>query len=257
MTECDEARSKVRAAYASIATSGEACGVGCGPTNDGRLALGYTATDAADAPVEADLGLGCGNPHAIASLSAGETVIDLGCGAGFDCLLAAKRVGSNGHVIGVDMTAEMLAKARANAQRLHAMNVEFRLGEIEHLPCADACADVILSNCVINLSPDKAAVFREAFRVLKPGGRVAIADIALTQAIPAELQSRFAACSDCLRYALTLEQTRQLLADVGFTNVRTEPHPESRAFITQCMPGAEDYVISAAVEARKPNTRAP
>ena len=135
------------------------------------MAMGYSSDELTSVPEGADLGLGCGNPQAIAALRPGETVLDLGSGAGFDCVLAAKRVGSSGRIIGVDMTPEMITKARGNARKIEATSVEFRLGEIEHLPVADASVDVILSNCVINLSPDKGAVFREAFRALKPGGR--------------------------------------------------------------------------------------
>lgn len=253
----DDTRARIGAAYRNIATGSVACGVGrCGPASN-HQALGYAAAEAAELPDEPAAGLGCGNPQAIADLCTGETVIDLGCGAGFDCLLAAKRVGPTGHVIGVDMTAEMITKARSNAARVRATNVEFRLGEIEHLPCPDADTDVVLSNCVINLSADKAAVFREAFRVLRPGGRLAIADIALAAPLPEDFELRLQDCVECLRNAVTLERTRALLADAGFTNIRTEPQPESRAFIAECMPGAEDYVTSATVEARKPAAHTP
>jgi SAM-dependent methyltransferase len=156
----DRVRNQVRTAYANVAKGGSGCSVGCCGTEDGgSLALGYTNEDLASVPEGADLGLGCGNPQAIAALRPGETVLDLGSGGGFDCFLAAKRVGREGRVIGVDMTPEMVTKARDNARRIGASNVEFRLGEIEHLPVADASVDVILSNCVINLSPDKAGRF--------------------------------------------------------------------------------------------------
>jgi ubiquinone/menaquinone biosynthesis C-methylase UbiE len=213
--------------------------------------MGYTQEEIESVPEGADLGLGCGNPQAIAALRAGDVVLDLGSGAGFDCFLAAKRVGNTGRVIGVDMTPEMVTKARANARRVGVANVEFRLGEIEHLPVPDATVDVVLSNCVINLSPDKAAVFRDAFRVLKPGGRVAISDVVAVRAMPRELSESVEALTGCVAGSATIDALRALLAEAGFDTVKIEPRPESRTIIAQCMPGAEDYVISATIEARK------
>ncbi|HXV77029.1 MAG TPA: arsenite methyltransferase, partial [Candidatus Polarisedimenticolaceae bacterium] len=200
------------------------------------------------------LGLGCGNPQAIAAIREGETVLDLGAGGGFDCFLAAKRVGPAGHVIGVDMTAEMVSTARANAAKLGTTNVEFRLGEIERLPVADGTIDVILSNCVVNLSPDKAAVFREAFRVLKPGGRLAIADVVATAPLPDALKGDVAALTGCIAGAAEVVTLERLLADAGFDDVQIRVHPESREFIRDWMPGAgvERFVASASIEARKP-----
>ena len=249
----DQVRTQVRTAYAKVAKGAGGCSVGCcGTEGSGSLAMGYTQEDLDSVPEGADLGLGCGNPQAIAAVRSGETVLDLGSGAGFDCFLAAKRVGRAGRVIGVDMTPEMINKARDNARRVEAHNVEFRLGEIEHLPVPDASVDVILSNCVINLSPDKSAVFREAFRVLKPGGRLAISDVVAVQALPRELVESVEALTGCVAGAAKVDELRTFLMEAGFEGVKIEPRPESRAIIGQCMPGAEDYVASAIVEAKKP-----
>jgi ubiquinone/menaquinone biosynthesis C-methylase UbiE len=217
--------------------------------------MGYTQEDIASVPSGADLGLGCGNPQAIAALRPGDTVLDLGSGAGFDCFLAAKRVGRDGRVIGVDMTPEMVTKARDNARRVEAVNVDFRLGEIEHLPVPDASVDVVLSNCVINLSPDKARVFREAFRVLKPGGRIAISDVVATAEMPAALAESVEALTGCIAGSAPVETLRAFLAEAGFVDVRIEPRAESRAIIEKCMPGVEDYVASATIEGKKPGAK--
>lgn len=249
----DRVRTQVRGAYAKVANGSCGCGVGCcGTQGSGSLAMGYTEEDVASVPEGANLGLGCGNPQAIAALRPGEIVLDLGSGAGFDCFLASKRVGQTGQVIGVDMTPEMITKARDNARRVEASNVEFRLGEIEHLPVPDASIDVILSNCVINLSPDKSTVFKEAFRVLKPGGRLAISDVVATKAMPRELSENVEALTGCIAGAADVDELRRFLADAGFHTVKIEPRAESREIIAQCMPGAEDYVASATIEAKKP-----
>jgi arsenite methyltransferase len=253
----DDIRAAVREQYANVARapSTSACAPGCcGPSPDASLALGYSAQDLAAVPEGANMGLGCGNPQAIASLKAGETVLDLGAGGGFDCFLAAKQVGPSGHVIGVDMTPDMVSKARANARKLEAKNVDFRLGEIEHLPVADGTVDVILSNCVINLSPDKGAVFQDAFRVLKPGGRLAISDVVATAKIPETLAREVLAFTGCVAGAERVESIESLLRAAGFADVRLRVKPESRAFIKDWIPGsgAENYVASATIEAVKP-----
>lgn len=251
--ENDQVRAQVRTAYAKVAKGADGCSVGCcGTQGAGSLAMGYTPADLDAVPEGADLGLGCGNPQAIAALRAGDAVLDLGSGAGFDCFLAAQRVGRGGSVVGVDMTPEMIAKARDNARRAAATNVEFRLGEIEHLPVADGSVDVILSNCVINLSPDKGAVFREAFRVLKAGGRLAISDVVATAEMPVALGASVEALTGCISGAADVETLRALLTEAGFVNVKVVLRPESRAVIGQCMPGAEDYVSSATIEGQKP-----
>jgi arsenite methyltransferase len=218
--------------------------------------MGYSKEDFSSVVKGANMGLGCGNPVALASLKSGETVVDLGSGGGFDCFLAAKQVGEAGRVIGVDMTPDMLSQARMNAEKMGTTNVEFRLGEIENLPVADNTADIIMSNCVINLSPDKLKVYREAFRILKPGGRLAIADIVATAPLPAEIQQNLALVSACIGGAATIDSTQQMLHDAGFENISIKPKDESRNLISQWVPGLNKnpgaYVVSAYIEAVKP-----
>ena len=261
----DEVRQTVRSAYAEVAeasNSGSACGEGsscCGVSDDVQInslistRMGYSQQDLDSVPDGADMGLGCGNPRAIASLRAGETVLDLGSGGGFDAFLAAQEVGVNGRVIGVDMTPAMVSKARNNAEKAKFGNVEFRLGEIENLPVADGCIDVIISNCVINLSPDKARVFRETHRVLKSGGRLAISDIVASTELPASIRDDPYLHSACVAGASQVDELEALLAEAGFIDICIQPKDESRDFIKDWAPGSgvEDYVISAVIEARK------
>ncbi len=230
---------------------------GASPNPSASLELGYTPGDLAAAPDGANLGLGCGNPQVIAALRADETVLDLGSGGGFDCFLAAKQVGPGGRVLGVDMTPAMVTKARANAARIGATNVEFRLGEIEHLPVTDASVDVILSNCVINLSPDKDAVFREAFRVLRAGGRLAISDVVAVAPIPDEVRGRLEAFTGCITGAASVDELTRILHESGFVEVRVVSRSEASACIADWMPGtgAENYIASSTIEARKPAGR--
>jgi len=253
----------VRARYGGIAAAREtsccapAASSCCGPeaaSHDKARRMGYSEAELAAAPEGANLGLGCGNPQAIAAIQSGETVVDLGSGAGFDCFLAAQQVGETGRVIGVDMTHEMLKKARDNAASIGAANVEFRLGELEHLPVADNIADVVISNCVINLVPDKRQVFREAFRVLKHGGRLAISDIINTAPLSAELQSDPALLCGCVAGAAPTDRVEKWLAAAGFVDVRVTPRPESHELIKTWAPGRnlENHIVSAMVEACKP-----
>jgi arsenite methyltransferase len=251
----DQTRATVRDHYAKVAGDPSiGCAPGCCASPSTSLALGYSEDDLAAVPEGANLGLGCGNPQAIAALKPGETVLDLGSGGGFDCFLAARQVGTEGRVIGVDMTAEMIARARDNARSIEAKNVEFRLGEIEHLPVADATVNVILSNCVINLSPDKAQVFREAFRVLAPGGRLAISDVVALTDLPDAMKEEVAALTGCVAGAATVAQIEAMLTETGFSNVRVTPKPGSREVVASWFPGRgfEDLVASATIEGTRP-----
>jgi len=229
------------------------CGCGCSADTQAR-AVGYSQADLSAVPDGANLGLGCGNPVAIASLQPGQTVLDLGAGAGFDAFLAARAVGSGGRVIGVDMTPEMLTKARANAKKGGFTQVGFRLGEIEALPVADGIVDVIISNCVINLCPDKRPVYCEAFRVLKPGGRLAVADVVARKELPEEVKQDLALYGGCLAGATPQAELLAILKEAGFEEIVVRPRGNSDAVIGSWDSdrGLEKQVFAAEVTARKP-----
>jgi SAM-dependent methyltransferase len=262
----DKLRDEVRSHYGEVArTASSCCSPGCCSPGAGTrpedsatetaLGLGYTAGDLAAVPEGANLGLGCGNPQAIAGLKPGETVLDLGSGAGFDCFLASRQVGASGRVIGVDMTAEMIGRARQNARKVEATNVEFRLGEIEHLPVADGSVDVIMSNCVINLSPDKRAVFREALRVLRPGGRLAVSDVVAFAPLPPEVRRDLALYTGCVAGAATVDEIKSWLAEAGFTDIRVTMNQAASEAMAGMTPGELDLAKlggSANIEARRP-----
>lgn len=267
--EHDEVRTKVRETYGKVAGGDASCG--CAPTCCGRApkdaapardadavsqGLGYSAEQTGTVPAGANLGLGCGNPQAIAALQPGETVLDLGSGAGFDAFLAARAVGAVGRVIGVDMTPEMVSRARKNQASGGFTNVDFRLGEIENLPVADNAVDAIISNCVINLSPDKQRVFREAFRVLKPGGRLVISDVVALKEIPEPLRKDWELYTGCVAGASTVDELRAWLTQAGFTQIRIEPKDGSREIVNGWFPGRkiEEFIGSATLEAVKPAT---
>ena len=264
--KADEIRQRVRASYSEIAEAsdaGECCGEQsscCGVSSESAInalvstRMGYSEKDLDAVPAGADMGLGCGNPRAIAGIQAGETVLDLGSGGGFDCFLAAAESGASGKVIGVDMTPSMITKARNNAARGKYSQVEFRLGEIENLPVANDTVDVIISNCVINLSPNKGRVFDEAFRVLKAGGRLAISDVIASTELPDHIREDLQLYSGCMAGASQLTELEQMLAASGFTDIRIAPKDESKEFIKDWAPGrgVEDYVLSATIEAVKP-----
>ncbi len=211
----------VREGYSRVAEQGCGCGCSCG-ADAGEISgrIGYTVEEMESVPTGANLGLGCGNPVALADLAQGETVLDLGSGAGFDAFIAARAVGESGHVIGVDMTPAMLARARENARTGGYGNVEFRLGEIEHLPVADGSVDAVISNCVINLSPEKGQVFVEAFRVLKPGGRLLVSDIVMVGELPERVRQSIAAYVGCIAGAVSRERYLALIRHAGFAGCR-------------------------------------
>ena len=271
----DQIRTDVRNHYSAVAR-GEARTGCCAPIDAGAAArvLGYSADEVSAAPAGATLGLGCGPPPAIAALRPGEVVVDLGSGGGFDCFLAARAVGPTGRVIGVDGSADMIARARRNAEKHAARNaasaagdhadpagdhanpavdnVEFRLGEIEHLPIADATADVVISNCVVNLAPDKRAVLADVARVLKPGGRIAISDVVALRELPATVVDDLAARCGCIAGAARVDELTALLRDLGFVDVLVEVEPQSREIIAGWGGGFEDLVASARITATKP-----
>lgn len=237
--------------------SGSCCGGDSGTPAEVTVQLstrlGYTEPMLNAVPESANLNLGCGNPQAIAELKEGETVLDLGSGAGFDCFLAARQVGTQGRVIGVDMTIEMVKKANENAAKGSYPQVLFQLGAIEHLPVPSESVDVIISNCVINLSPDKIQVFREAFRVLKPGGRLAISDVVAAAEIPHELREDLELYSACISGAIEISLLKQMLSEIGFKEIEISAHDRSREIIHDWAPGdnLEDLVQSASIKARK------
>lgn len=209
----------VRENYGKVAQQESSCCGACGPAPKISQKIGYTSEELTAVPQGANLGLGCGNPTALASLKEGETVLDLGSGAGFDCFLAANKVGKKGKVIGIDMTPEMVAKAQENARKGNYPNVEFRLGDIEKLPVSDNSVDIVISNCVINLAPDKKQVFKEIFRVLKPGGRLMIADIVLLEKLPDSVRKSVEAYVGCLAGAVEKDKYLAFIKEAGFNDV--------------------------------------
>jgi len=262
-------RGKIRKRYADIATSGAtsccASSTCCSGTpgekadaTQAALAAGYTVEELATLPEGANMGLSCGNPLVLASIGEGEVVLDLGSGGGLDVFLAGQIVGAGGRVIGVDMTPEMVTKARNNVatytERTGLNNVEFRLGEIEHLPVADESVDVIISNCVVNLSLDKAAVFRECFRVLKPGGRLSISDIVADRPLPESMRTDDDLVCGCIGGAASVDEIRSWLENSGFQDIRVEIDEKSRELISRWAPGSgiENSVASAIIRGRKP-----
>ena len=264
--QSDDIRNEVRKSYAKVAeasNNNESCGIEsscCGVSDDidintlNSLRLGYSNDDLENVPDGADMGLGCGNPRAIAGLSAGEIVVDLGSGGGFDAFLAAREVGENGKVIGIDMTPTMISKARNNAEKANFENVEFRLGEIEFLPIADNTVDVIISNCVINLSPNKVQVFSDAYRILKSGGRLAISDVVASCEMPEEMKNDPVLYAGCMAGASLIDELESYMQDAGFKEIKITPKDDSKDFIKDWAPekNVTDYVLSAHIEAIKP-----
>jgi len=261
----EEIREAIRRNYKSIAESGPegascCCASSCcgqeqdSATDELAVTLGYAVDDLKQAPQGANMGLGCANPLAIASLRPGETVLDIGSGGGFDAFLAAQAVGGEGQVIGVDATPEMVRKARRLAAEHGYENVEFRLGEMENLPVADDAVDVIISNCVINLSPEKPQVFSELFRVLRPGGRLAVSDVVATAELPEEIKQDLTLYSSCIAGACTIDDLEAMLGEAGFVGTAIRPKEESKTFIREWASGmrADEFVVSAMIEAVKP-----
>ncbi len=260
----EDVRREVRSAYGNVAEANNqnkscgngrsCCGISSKPDSGYSQELGYSSEEYGSVPEGCNMGLGCGNPQALASLKQGDVVLDLGAGGGFDVFLSAKRVGPSGKVYGVDMTPEMVSKARNNASKNGYRNVEFLLGEIEHLPLPNNVVDVIISNCVVNLSTNKTNVFAEAFRVLKDGGRLAISDMVAHKPLPQEMINNSELYCNCISGAITINELKNILTNVGFKDIAIEPQENSRAFIKDWVPGsdAENYVVSAKIKATKP-----
>ena len=258
MKDKEEVREYIRKNYSEIVGSDGCCSSSCCGSdsidvNEQSHKMGYTEDDLANVPPEANMGLGCGNPTAIAELKEGETVLDLGSGGGFDCFLARREVGEIGYVIGVDMTPDMIKKARENARESGFENVEFRLGEIEHIPAADESVDVIISNCVINLSLDKEQVFRDAYRVLKPGGRLKVSDVVSTKPLPREIMEDLKMIAGCIGGAEYVEDIKEMLKRVGFKDIKLTPKGNSEEIVKPWAPGKniEEYVASYIIEGTK------
>lgn len=263
----EEIKEEVRDAYGrvveannqnkSCGNSRSCCGVSAKPDPIYSQELGYTKEELDSVPEGTNMGLGCGNPQAIASLKQGEVVLDLGAGGGFDAFLASRKVGPKGKVYGVDMTPQMLSTSRATAIKGGYTNVEFLLGEIEHLPLPDKTVDVIISNCVINLSTDKEQVFKESYRVLKDGGRLAISDMVALKPLPPEMINNKDLYCNCISGSIPISDLKQILSKAGFTDIVIETQEESRMFIKDWVPGsdAENYVISAKIKATKPRVK--
>lgn len=256
----EQVRKAVRETYAGIASTQDISSV---KTGTGQSCCGILETIPGEKSTccdpsntgDVNPGLGCGDPTTIASLKPGEVVVDLGSGGGFECFLAAEQVGPTGKVIGVDMTPDMVSKARSNAKKTGTTNVEFRLGEIEHLPIADNTADVLISNCVINLAPDKLKVYKEAFRVLKPGGRLVISDTMAKTPLPEEIKKDLGLWSCCIGGAVTPAETELFLKQAGFENIKITENEKSRDLVSSWVSGAGKKgldIVSAYIEAVKP-----
>ncbi len=262
MRDKEKIRKAVRDNYSKVAlkgSSGGCCSGGCScggsspDIKESSLRIGYTNDEISGVPTDSNMGLGCGNPIAIASLEEGEIVLDLGSGGGFDCFLASRKVGETGLVIGVDMTPDMISLARKNAEEDGYKNVEFRLGEIEHLPVANDSVDVIISNCVINLSPDKEQVFKETYRVLKPGGRLSISDVVATAELPEDIKVDLKLLAGCIAGAEYVENIRRILEEAGFKDIVLTPKDNGQEIVKSWVPdkNVEDYVTSYIIEAKK------
>lgn len=258
----EKIKKDIRKKYSEVAlkgSSGGCCGGGCScggtpiDVKESSIQIGYTQKDIFNVPIGSNMGLGCGNPIAIASLKEGEVVLDLGSGSGFDCFLASRQVGDTGHVIGIDMTPDMVALARNNAEEDGYNNVEFRLGEIEYLPVADESVDVIISNCVINLSLDKRKVFKEAYRVLKVDGRLSISDVVATAELPSEIKQDLNMMTGCIAGAEFVEDIRAMMYDAGFKNVKLTPKDNGKEIVSSWVPdrNIDEYVTSYIIEATK------